>query len=122
MSLEDFLERFRSKALVESIRKRLGWHESEVRRRLSIYFNEVSVGLEVATEGLGAEARILGEEGVPRFTAAADDVVSLRVYVTVPPQVAQSLTRESYDIRFTMTDDNSEDAVTHDAVFRAPGE
>ena len=70
----------------------------------------------------GIEARILGEEGLPRFTAAADDVVSLRVYVTVPAQVAQSLTRDSYDIRFTMTDDNSGDVVTHDAVFRAPGE
>ena len=69
-----------------------------------------------------AGVRILGEEGLPRFTAAADDVVSLRVYVTVPPQVAQSLTRESYDIRFTMTDDNSGDVVMHDAVFRAPGE
>ena len=51
----------------------------------------------------------------------ADDVVSLRVYVTVPAQVAQSLTRESYDIRFTMTDDTSGEVVEHDAVFRAPG-
>ncbi len=76
----------------------------------------------LGVEGLeGAEVTILGHEEEPRFTTKADDLVSLRVYVTIPEETAAALTRNSSDIRFTMRDSESGDVLSHDAVFRSPG-
>ena len=68
----------------------------------------------------GAQLRAVGAQdrsGHPTFTVLPDQIQSFRILVTVP---SASLKGTSTDIRFVISDPNSDNTATYDAVFRGP--